>query len=104
MQRRYCRESHTKSHTHPRWASTREGVEECATEINGGGIVRGTPKSHERRSVPIPRSIVDELAPALANKDRDDLAFSLPTGGVLRNRNARAIWFDKTADAIGQPG
>jgi site-specific recombinase XerD len=47
---------------------------------------------------------VDELAPALASKDRDDLAFSSPTGGVLRNRNARAIWFDQAAAAIGQPG
>jgi integrase len=29
-------------------------IEEGATEINGGRIVWGTPKSHERRSVPIP--------------------------------------------------
>ena len=79
-------------------------IEEAATEINGGRIVWRAPKSHERRSVPIPRSIVDELAPALASKDRDDLAFSSPMGGVLRNRNARAIWFDKAAAAIGQPG
>jgi integrase len=47
---------------------------------------------------------VDELAPALASKDRDDLAFSSLMGGVLRSRNARAIWFDKAAAAIGQPG
>jgi site-specific recombinase XerD len=30
--------------------------------------------------------------------------FSWPMGGVLRNRNARAIWFDKAATAIGQAG
>jgi hypothetical protein len=50
------------------------------------------------------RSIVDELALALASKDREDLVFSWPMGGVLRNRNARAIWFDKAATAIGQAG
>jgi integrase len=79
-------------------------IEEAATEINGGRIVWGTPKSHERRSVPIPRSLVDELAVAVAGKDRDDLAFTSPMGGVLRNRNARALWFDKAATEIGEPG
>jgi integrase len=54
--------------------------------------------------VPIPRSLVDELVVALAGKDRDDLAFTSPTGGGLRNRNARALWFDKAAAAIGEPG
>jgi integrase len=69
-----------------------------------GRIVLGTPKSHERRWVPIPRSLVDELVVAVAGKDRDDLAFTSPTGGVLRNRNARALWFDKAATEIGEPG
>ena len=27
-----------------------------------------------------------------------------PTGAVLRNRNARSLWFDQAAAAIGQPG
>jgi integrase len=79
-------------------------IEEAVTEINGGRIVWGTPKSHERRSVPIPRSLVDELAVALVGKDRDDLAFTSPMGGVLRNRNARGLWFDHAATEIGEPG
>jgi integrase len=78
-------------------------IEEAATEINGGRIVWGTPKSHERRSVPIPRSLIEELAVSFTGKDRDDLAFTSPTGGVLRNRNARKLWFDKAAAAIGEP-
>ena len=82
----------------------RLAIEEAATEINGGRIVWGTPKSHERRSVPLPRFLVDELAGALAGKARDDLVFTSPAGAVLRNRNARALWFDDAATAIGQAG
>ena len=79
-------------------------IEAAATEINGGRIVWGTPKSHERRSVPIPRSLVDEFVVRLAGKDRNDLAFTSPTETVLRNRNARGLWFDKAATAVGLAG
>jgi hypothetical protein len=34
----------------------------------------------------------------------DELAFPSPQGTVLRNRNARAAWFDAAANAIGEPG
>jgi integrase len=79
-------------------------IEEAATEINGGRIVWGTPKSHERRSVPIPRSLVDDLAVHLAGTACDDLAFTLPNGAVLLNRNARSQWFDKAAAEVGLTG
>jgi integrase len=79
-------------------------IEEGVTEVNGAKIVWGTPKSHERRSVPIPKSIVDELAIHIVGKSRDDLAFPAPGGGVLRNRNARRAWFNEAATAIGAPG
>jgi integrase len=36
-------------------------VAESATEV-GGRVVWGVPKSHQRRSVPLPRSLVDALA------------------------------------------
>jgi integrase len=79
-------------------------IEEGVTEVNGAKIVWGTPKSHERRSVPIPKSVVAELAIHVAGKSRDDLAFAAPGGGVLRNRNARRAWFDAAATVIGVPG
>ena len=79
-------------------------ISEAVTEVNGSRLVWGTPKSHERRSVPIPRFLVDELAVALAGKGRDDLAFPGVTGAVLRNRTARRAWFDQAAEAIGEPG
>jgi integrase len=54
--------------------------------------------------VPIPRSLIDDLSVALAGRDRGDLVFTSPKGGVLRNRNARGLWFDTAAAAIGEPG
>ncbi len=61
-------------------------VSEAVTEVNGSRLAWGTPKSHERRPVPIPRFLVDELTIALAGRGRDELAFPGARGGVLRNR------------------
>ncbi len=79
-------------------------ISEAVTEINGSRLVWGTPKSHERRTVPIPRFLVDDLAVVLAGKAPDDLAFPGAKGAVQRNRTARRSWFDRAAVAIGQPG
>ena len=79
-------------------------VAEAMTEVNGGRPVRGTPKSHESRSVPIPRILIDDLAIHVADKGRDDLVFTTPNGAPLRNRNARRDWFDAAASSIGEPG
>jgi hypothetical protein len=54
--------------------------------------------------VPLPRFLVDELARTVVNRPADELAFPSPQGAVLRNRNARAAWFDAAARAIGEPG
>jgi hypothetical protein len=48
-------------------------VAEAMTELNGGTLVWGQPKSHEARSVPIPRFLADDLAPHLAGKAQDGL-------------------------------
>ena len=77
---------------------------EAVTEINGGALAWGTPKSHEARSVPLPGFLVDELAAHLADRVKGDLVFSTVNGDVLRNRNARRSWFDGAAAAIGRPG
>lgn len=78
-------------------------IAEAVTEVNGGRLAWGTPKSHERRSVPIPRFLADELAQHLAGRDETDLVFSTKTGQPMRNRNARRAWFDRAAQAIGEP-
>lgn len=54
--------------------------------------------------MPLPRFLVDDLALALAGKNRDDLAFPGLRGGVLRSRTARRAWFDRAVTAIGEPG
>lgn len=46
----------------------------------GGEITYGTPKTHQRREVPIPRSMIDELAVHVSGKDPDDLVFVSPQG------------------------
>ena len=78
-------------------------ITEVVTEVNGT-LVWGTPKTHESRSVPIPRFLADELAVHLTGKSVEDLVFTSPDGDVLRNGNARRAFFNRTATAIGQPG
>jgi hypothetical protein len=59
-------------------------VIEAITEVHGRVII-GTTKTHQRRSVPIPRFLVDELADQPSGKAPGDLVFTAPEGGVLRN-------------------
>ena len=69
-----------------------------------GRAVFGTPKSHQRRSVPLPRFLVEPLAVHLAGRDGDELVFTSPGGGVLRNNNFRRRVFDRAAEAVGLAG
>jgi len=48
-------------------------------------LVWSTPKSWERRSVPFPAALGDELAALMIGKCRDELVFTDLRGGVLRN-------------------
>lgn len=52
----------------------------------------GTPKGHERREVPIPRFLADELAQHVAGKAQDALVFPATKGGRCGRRcsNARS--------------
>jgi integrase len=84
-------------------ARRRLEVDEANTEV-GGHVVEGTTKNHERRSVPIPRFLADELAEHLVGKKPDDLVFTSPKGGVLRNTNFRSRFFDPAAEQAGLAG
>jgi integrase len=79
-------------------------VAEAMTEVNGGRLVWGTPKSHEARSVPLPRFLIEPLAAHIAGCSANDLVFTTAAGAPLRNRNARRSWFDRAAAAAGAPG
>jgi integrase len=48
-------------------------------------------KTYERRSVPIPRSFIDELAALIAGKSPDDFVWVSPQGGPFRYSN----WFKR---------
>jgi integrase len=78
-------------------------VVEAITEVHGRVVV-GTTKTHQRRSVPIPRFLADELADHLAGKAPGDLVFTAPEGGVLRNTNFRPRFFDPAAEKVGLLG
>lgn len=54
-----------------------------------GVIVWGTPKNHERRSVPFPELLLSPLEERCAGRDAEDLVFVGPDGGVLRAGNYR---------------
>jgi integrase len=56
----------------------------------GGHVVLGTPKSHQSRTVPVPRFLARELSASTADKHADDLVFTMP---------AAACWGCPTGDA-----
>lgn len=78
-------------------------VAESVTEVNGE-LVWGSPKTHERRSVPMPRFLVEELRPRIEGRADDALVFAAPRGGVLRYRNFRRNVFDAAVRDVGPAG
>ncbi len=80
----------------------RLAIVEATSEVRGE-IIFGTPKTHQRRSVPFPRFLTDPLALLVADKAPDDLVFTSPDGHVLRNTNFRHRVFDQARQA-GVPG
>lgn len=77
-------------------------VEESATEISGR-LVFGPTKTHETRTVIVPRFVITRLTPLLEGKDSDDLVFTAPGGGPLRHSNfTRRVWKPAVA-ASGAP-
>ena len=55
----------------------------------GGRVVLGTPKSHQSRTVPLPRFLAVEIAAAVDGKHADELVFTMPGGSVMRLSNWR---------------
>ena len=81
----------------------RLSVVESVTEV-GGRSEWSTPKTHETRSVPVPRSLVELLRVACEGKTGDDVVFSAPGGGPLRLGNWRHRVFDPACAAVGLVG
>ncbi len=78
-------------------ARRRVRVKGSATEV-GGRLEWGTPKTHESRTVIVPRFVVDRLGP---KGGPDELVFTAPKGGPLRNSNFRRSVWDPAVEASG---
>ncbi len=66
----------------------------------GGHIVLGTPKSHQARTVPVPRFLVTELSELMTGKKPDDLVFITTGGHLLRLPNwRREVFFSARSRA-----
>jgi integrase len=59
-----------------------------------------SPKDHERRSVPFPAFLADELAKQMVGKGREDLLFSASKGGPLRVSHWRPRVFNPARDSL----
>jgi len=67
--------------------------------------VFGTPKGHERREVPIPPFLMEELKVHVADKQPEDIVFTgSRSGGALRAPVFHSAAFSASAAAIGKPG
>ncbi|GAB5895883.1 site-specific integrase [Mycolicibacterium mageritense] len=77
----------------------RVNIRESVTEV-AGKLTWSTPKNHERRSVPFPKFLVNEIAAQMEGKGRDDLVFSAPAGGVLRIATFRTRVFNPAVDKL----
>jgi integrase len=53
----------------------------------GGRLVLGSPKSHQSRTVPIPRFLASELSALATRKKAEDLVFTTPSGSTMRLPN-----------------
>lgn len=85
------------------WLRRRALISDAVADVNGHAVF-STPKNHHRRSVPIPRFLLDELSAYVAGKDPEDFVFAAQKGGVLHLRNFRRMVFDPAVIRAGMPG
>lgn len=74
-------------------------VSEAVAEVRGE-LVWGSPKTHERRSVPFPGFLLEPLRARSAGKRSADLVFTTAGGAVLRGGNFRRRQFDPAVRAM----
>jgi integrase len=78
-------------------------VAESVTPVEGV-MTFGPTKGHERREVPIPRFLIDDLARHVEGKSPDDLVFAGQRGAVMRSGTFRRGALIEATEAIGIPG
>ena len=67
-------------------------------------MIWSTPKTHQSRDVPIPRSLIDALIAQAASKKAEDVLFSSPNGEPIRLANWRQRVWDPAVTAAGLTG
>jgi integrase len=81
----------------------RISVEKNAVYVNGQTIV-GTPKTHQRRTVPFPDFLISGLDQSRSSKAANDLVFPNKLGGYLETPTMTPnSWFDKALEKAGLP-
>ena len=69
-----------------------------------GAAVFGTPKTHQRRTVPLTGFLIDDLRPVVEGRSPTELVFTSPGGGVLRVGNFRRDVVDRAMLRAGVQG
>lgn len=82
---------------------SRLSIQRSMTEVSGRAVI-GTPKNHQRRTVPVPAFLRDRLQEQVAGRDPEAFAFPSRQGAVLRNGNFRSQVFDAAATEAGLEG
>jgi integrase len=77
-------------------------VVSSATEAYGK-LHFGAPKTYQRRTVPVPGALVEELTAYLAGKAADDFVFTSSRGGAIRHSNFYARHFKPAVLRAGLP-
>jgi integrase len=79
-------------------------VVDSATDVDGR-LVWGTTKTYTRRRVHLPRFLCDQLAAYLADRPHapDDLVFTAPQGGPLREQKVIERFYKTAAAKVGLP-
>src|SRR5215217_2546267 len=78
-------------------------VAESVTPVHGT-MTFGPTKGHERRAVPLPRFLVEDLAGHVAGKSGDDLVFTSLRGTALRSQTFQRVALTRAAESLGVPG
>lgn len=77
----------------------RVDVREKVAEVRGK-LEWGPPKAWERRGVPLPDFIVEQVAALMQGKGRDDLVFTAPEGGTVRLNSWRRRTWNPTLERV----
>jgi len=78
-------------------------VAESVTPVKGA-MTFGPTKGHERREVPLPRFLIDDLARQVTGRSAGDLVFVGERGAVMRSQTFQRAALTEAAETLGIPG